>query len=107
MIRVRVKRDAKGVARVTVSGHAGSAPKGEDLICAAVSALAQGYFFSLRRLLDIDVDADVKDGYLSLTLPDNLPERTTEHASLLAESMLIGLDEINRSYPGFLEVTEE
>lgn len=27
-------------ARVTVKGHAGTAPKGEDLVCAGVSAIA-------------------------------------------------------------------
>lgn len=107
MIKVRIKRNAGKVAQVTVSGHAGSAPKGEDLICAAVSALAQSYLFSLQRLLNIQVDTDVREGYLSLTLPASLPERTAEDATLLADSMLIGMDEINRSYPGFLEVTEE
>jgi hypothetical protein len=107
MIKIRIKRNAGKVARVTVSGHAGSAPKGEDLICAAVSALAQSYLFSLQRLLKIQVGTDVTEGYLSLTLPTNLPERTADDATLLAESMLIGMDEINRSYPGFLEVTDE
>lgn len=107
MIRIRVTRNGGKVAQVTVSGHAGSAPEGEDLICAAVSVLAQTYLFSLERLLNIHVGTDVRDGYLSLTLPEELPERMTDDANLLAESMLVGMDEINRSYPGFLEVTEE
>ena len=37
MIRVTYYRQYN---RVTVEGHAGSGPKGHDLICAAVSALA-------------------------------------------------------------------
>lgn len=37
MIRVTYYRQYN---RVTVEGHAGSGPKGNDLICAAVSALA-------------------------------------------------------------------
>lgn len=107
MIRIRVRREAGRVSALTVSGHAGSAPKGEDIICSAVSVLVQTYFFSLRRLLDLDVEADVRDGYFSLCLPLEMERELQEKAALLAESMLVGLDEIDRSYPGFLKVTEE
>lgn len=107
MISVRVKRAGHHVIGVTVNGHAGSAPKGEDIICAGVSALVQTYYFSLQRLLHLDVKADVRDGYLSLHIPAGLPPEQLDKAGLLAESMLVGLDEINRSYPGFVEVSEE
>jgi hypothetical protein len=107
MIRVRLTRRAGKVYELRVSGHAGSAPKGEDIICSAVSVLVQTYCFSLQRLLQLDVEPDVRDGYFYLCLPEGLDPGSAEKAALLAESMLVGLDEINRSYPGFLEVTEE
>lgn len=107
MIRVRVIREAGCVSELTVSGHAGSAPRGEDLICSAVSALVQTYFFSLQRLLQLPVVAEVSDGYFFLRIPAGLQPELHEKAALLAESMLVGLDEINRSYPGFLKVTGE
>jgi uncharacterized protein YsxB (DUF464 family) len=95
------------VAGLTVSGHACSAPKGEDLICAAVSALVQTYYFSLQRLLGLNIDADMRDGYFSFQLPAKIGTETREKATFLAESMLVGLDEINNSYSGYLLVTEE
>lgn len=107
MIRVRVMREAGCVSEITVSGHAGSAPKGEDLICSAVSVLVQTYFFSLQRLLRLAVAADMRDGYFFLRIPAGLQPELREKAALLAESMLVGIDEINRGYPGFLKVTEE
>lgn len=107
MIHVRVTRAGGIVSQVTVSGHAGSAPKGEDLICSAVSALVQTFYFSLQRLLDLDVDADVSDGYLSVCIPGEVPAETQQKITLLANSMLVGLDEINQSYPGFLKIQEE
>lgn len=107
MIRVRVQRQAGQISQVKVSGHAGKAPKGEDIICAAVSALVQTFFFSLQRLLQLDVEADVRDGYFNLLLPVDLAPAVQEKVTLLADNMLIGLDEINRSYPGFLRVSEE
>lgn len=106
MISVRVRRTVGKVKQVTVSGHAGHAPKGEDLICAAVSALVQTFLFSLQRLLHVDVATDVSEGFLSLTLPPDLDELVSRDVTLLTDSMLVGLDEIDKSYPGFLEVIQ-
>ncbi|MCL5980933.1 MAG: ribosomal-processing cysteine protease Prp [Firmicutes bacterium] len=107
MIQVCIRSAAGSVRNVTVRGHAGFAPKGKDLVCAAVSALVQTYLFSLRRMLGIDVVAEIREGYLALTLPAELPPDTKKDANLLAGSMLVGLEEINRSYPGYLEVKQE
>jgi uncharacterized protein YsxB (DUF464 family) len=54
---------------VEVSGHAGAAPKGQDIVCAGVSALVM----SLYRSLDEDgilSTADIRDGYALLTSTD-------------------------------------
>ena len=47
MIAVTIKPDG-----LTVDGHAGYAETGNDIICAAVSALAQGLVHSLEALTD-------------------------------------------------------
>ena len=107
MVRVSLKRQDGAVAAVRVEGHTGSAPKGEDIICAGVSALVQTFYFSVRRLLQVDADADIRDGYFSFSVPSGLPPEKQEKVAFLAESMLIGLDEINRSYPGFLQVYDD
>lgn len=44
MIRAVFGRD-----RVTVTGHAGYAPKGQDIVCAAASALVFALIGSLRQ----------------------------------------------------------
>jgi len=107
MIQVVVKRKKDSVREVTVSGHAESAPKGEDLICAAVSVLVQTLYFSLEKLINVNCNANIHDGYFSVLLPLNMPEQERKNVGLLVDSMLIGMQEINRRYPGFLEVTEE
>ncbi|NLZ38272.1 MAG: ribosomal-processing cysteine protease Prp [Firmicutes bacterium] len=107
MILIRIKRKGGQITAVTVSGHAGMAPKGEDIVCAAVSALVQTFYFSLQRLLHLHVTPDIRDGYFFLSLPTDLPAEIAAKITLLAENMLIGLDEINKSYPGFLQVSEE
>lgn len=103
MIHVNLERAEGRVTRVTVSGHAMCAPKGEDLVCAAVSALAQTFYFSLVRVLELKVRADVREGYLSIELPEGLSASQARDVELLAKSLTAGLQEIDRSYPGILK----
>lgn len=49
MIRIRYQRTA-GEHRLTVTGHAGYAPAGSDIVCAAVSALILTLSAQLRRV---------------------------------------------------------
>ena len=41
MVRVCVVSKNEEVKKITVSGHAGSARKGEDLVCAGVSSVVR------------------------------------------------------------------
>lgn len=49
MIKAALEKEGDSF-RLDVSGHAGYAPRGEDLICAAVSALLLGLAGYIRRL---------------------------------------------------------
>lgn len=40
MIEIKFYSDSRGGIHLTLRGHAGAAPKGEDLICAACTTLA-------------------------------------------------------------------
>ena len=42
MTTVSFLRDARGLCGIRVSGHAGYAPAGEDIVCAAASVLPGG-----------------------------------------------------------------
>ena len=55
MIDVTVRKD-----RLTVSGHAGYAASGEDIICAAVTALSGTLVKSIENLTDDKIEYDVQ-----------------------------------------------
>ena len=42
MILVNVRKDKEEILELVVTGHAGQAPKGEDLVCAGVSSILVG-----------------------------------------------------------------
>ena len=54
--------------KVVVSGHAGYARHGEDIVCAAVSILSQTILIGLVEVLKQDVRYEISDGYLEFSL---------------------------------------
>lgn len=51
---------------LTVDGHAGYAKTGNDIICAAVSALTQGLVHSLKALTDDEISYHIADGHIDI-----------------------------------------
>ena len=84
--------------RIECSGHAGDAPEGENIVCAAISALIVNCFNSVEKFTDDFVSSETsKDGITSLQLKSNISHDT----ELLINSLKLGLDDIsidNRRY---------
>ena len=65
MISVKFTKSNGAFASLQVSGHAESANKGEDLICAGVSAIVFGALNGFDQLANTMFDLEVKDNYVS------------------------------------------
>ena len=82
-------------------GHTGYAEAGQDIVCAAVSALTQSTLNGLRSVLKAPVMFDIDDQGASLEV-ELTPEASKEQvaqAQLLLVTLLEGLQAIERSYP--------
>ena len=86
-------------------GHSGYADAGEDIVCAAVSALTQGTLNGLLNVLKAPVDyrIDEKDGILTASLGD-VPEGKRAGAQLLLETLASALQMIEADYARFIRV---
>lgn len=86
-------------------GHAEYADAGEDIVCAAVSALTQGTLNGLLNVLKAPVDyrIDEKDGILTASLGD-VPEGKRAGAQLLLETLASALQMIEADYARFIRV---
>lgn len=62
MIKIVIKttKQSSKICSIEVKGHAGSAPKGKDLVCAAISAIITGGFSSLN---DKNFEMVLESGY--------------------------------------------
>ena len=86
MIRAVFGRD-----RVTVMGHAGYAPKGQDIVCAAASALVFSLIGSLRQEENL-----IRPGYVTAAAKGPCWEEL--------ELVRCGLAQLAAQYPQCVEV---
>ena len=100
MIKVNIYRNTKAQDPVTMGfsleGHAGGGKYGEDIVCAAVSMLVINTVNSIEALTDEGYTLEHKEegGYVKLLFK----EAPGERASLLVESMILGLKDVRSQY---------
>lgn len=77
-------------------GHAGYADAGEDIVCAAVSALAINTINSIERLVgdSFDLVADQEAGLIDFSLKEGY----SKESLLLIRSLALGLQGIQNNY---------
>jgi len=101
MIRVRIERDSTGrIQGFEARGHAQAGPKGQDIVCAAVSVLTDSVFLGLDRHLKRALEWNADSGDISVRLKE-APDELTE--AILA-TMVLGLTEIQKIYPDRLRI---
>ena len=88
--------------RVTVSGHAEYAPPGQDIVCAAVSALAQTLALSVRMVAGDHATVTTGDGLLDIKL-----HTANDITKALISAFFIGVKEIEKQYPANVRVLSE
>lgn len=93
MTKVSFYRTEAGWRGFEAVGHANWGAYGEDIVCAAVSALTQTTALGLTKVLAIDCQIVVKetDGALFCLLPDGLSQEQWERAQLVLNVFYTGL----------------
>ena len=97
MIEVRVKKSDSGdIIGFHMSGHAGYAEYGSDIVCAGVSTLAINCINSIEEFTDtkFDLVQNDNDGLLDFTCKEPLDSG----AVLLLKSLFKGIQGIQESY---------
>ncbi len=105
MIRVVYNRKTR---RVTVKGHAGAAPKGNDIVCAAVSALTYTLAANALDLKDCGftrrVMTRLDHGDSEIHVTPKRPWRGT--TDLVFSSVCVGFRLLAENYPKYIEYQE-
>jgi uncharacterized protein YsxB (DUF464 family) len=90
----------------TISGHSGYAEAGQDIICAAISAVVTMAEATINDVCGAKAKVRVKeeDARVTLTLPASCDEEDAVQAVLAG--MLLTLAGMRDDYPDFIEVLE-
>ena len=95
---------------LTVSGHAGYAAKGNDIVCAGVSALTAALFvFTERNVSLADAGLFIKrtaDGFAALTVAEIPDEKLRLQLAAVFSACISGLIEIEQQYPDYIKIRD-
>lgn len=96
MTKVQIYKKNNKIVCFQLKGHTNFATSGEDILCAAVSAVAQSTALGILKVLNIKAlyETNDKQGYLKLDLNNNT-DAEIESAQVLLETMHKSLDDIS------------
>ena len=95
MIQVQFKKEQGQYKSFQIEGHAEYAEEGEDIICAAVSALVINTINSIEQFTEDTFTCDCQDGMIkSWEFPSDVSVAT----ALLMDSLRLGLQNVEKSY---------
>ena len=94
LIEVSVRED-----NITVTGHAGYAPPGQDIVCAAVSTLFQTLIKSIEDLAHDEISYHIAQNRANIDY-GNLSEKSRT----LIDSFFVGITMIASEYPDYIRV---
>ena len=90
----------------SISGHSGYAEAGQDIVCAAISAVVTLVEATINDVCGAKAKVRVKeeDARISLTLPSSCDEEETVQAVL--SGLMLTLISLREDYPDYIEVLE-
>lgn len=93
MICITANRD-----KIVLTGHAGYAPKGQDIVCAAVSALTENLKQSIEKLTHSSV------GFFDAQNYEIVPQYLDDAGTVLLSSYMLGLQSVADAYPKYVQI---
>lgn len=110
MIIVKIYRDNENyIKKYSVEGHANFDEYGKDIVCAAVSALAQTTLLSLIKVCGLREEnikylIDDSKGFLSVELPIDIEDSILNNTQIVLETFQLGIESIIESYPEYVKL---
>lgn len=94
MIKVKIEQ-----GKITARGHAGYAPKGQDIVCAAFSVLSLTLDTAVKKLTDDDIQISLESGSMEARWQQISPQ-----GQLLINAYIEGVKALAENYPEYITV---
>ena len=100
MIKVTVLRQDNLIKSIEINGHAGSGPKGHDLVCAAVSAIITGGANALPNKNNYKIV--LESGHALIAMKEN-----DEDGNKVLSTVWVQLKTVEESYSQFIRIDDK
>jgi len=105
-LQIHRRHTQKRLVGFEVSGHAGYADSGEDIVCAAVTSAVQ---FSANAITDVvlaNAEVIVDENLVGLILSDDPADARTQYgAQAILEALYLHLKDLSEQYRGTIRIT--
>ena len=106
MINIIMQKQGNNFKSFEISGHSGYSEVGSDIVCSAVSSLANNAVVAICEVLDLkaSVKVDEKKGYMKCVLPNVIDEKTRDIVNVILDSMQKSLSYIQNDYKKYIKL---
>ena len=102
MIRTVFRLHENRLTGFTVKGHSGTAARGSDIVCAAVSSAAYMTVNTLTEIVNAQTEIEVKDGFLHCNVLNG-----NDSARVILEGFRLHMEQLCEQYPTAIKITTE
>ena len=88
------------ISEYQIKGHSGYAQEGTDIVCSGISAASQMALVGLVEVLKLNVQSDIKDGYMHITINDFQNDK----AQAILSAMELTLQDIAKNYARYVKM---
>ena len=111
MIKVNIYRNKNNnIYGFKLSGHAGFAEEGSDIVCSAVTVLVFNTINCIEEFTDEPFECDLdekKGGFIDYSLTDVKEGGYNKDADILIRAMVRGLMDIQLEYSSYISINDE
>ena len=106
MTRIVFHKQGEDFVRIESEGHTGYANSGEDIVCAAISALLQGAALGVLKVASVKAEYRVNEekGSLILALPRDLGAQARHDCGVILSTLYLSLKDLAEGYSEYIQV---
>ena len=106
MLEVRIREDSQQrLSSFSATGHVGLAESGQDVVCAAVSAILQAAWLGLEEVARVEVQGQRRSGRLELSWPASAREDPGLRA--IVATAALSVERIAAQFPDHVRIVHE
>ena len=106
MTKIVFQKQGEDFVRIECEGHTGYAEHGEDIVCAALSALVQGAVLGVLRVAGVKADyrIDEENGSLRLVIPKGIDDDAKHDCNVILKTLHESVKDLAKGYSEFIKV---